>query len=159
MGSHSKKKSVYIWIFSKPPGPLYFWNASGNFKKKTYFTWTKVPQSVWILVILPDIPWKMSNQKQKKVPNHLRNQATPPPPLPEKFPNSSKKVTQKFWNNNWHTEYTEMRHELILLRLFQHKMTIPDRVENESIMNSPKLYHCPYISNKLHPIPTSFGLF
>ena len=36
---------------------------------------------------------------------------------------------------------------------------MPDRVENKRIMNSPKLPHCPDISNKLHPSPAYFSLF
>ena len=64
---------------------------------KPYFIWTKVPQSFWILVILPYFPWKMSKPKQKKylIIFGIRQ---PPPSLPEKFPNSSKKVPQHFWN-------------------------------------------------------------
>ena len=79
-GKPSGKKSVYVWIFFQTAltPPLYFCNASRNFLKP-HFIWTKVPQSVWILVLLPHFPWKMSNQKQKKVPHHLWNQATPPP--------------------------------------------------------------------------------
>ena len=57
--------------------PCIFGTLRGTFLKP-YFSRTKVPQSVWILVIQPNFPWKMSNPKQKKVPHHLWNQATPP---------------------------------------------------------------------------------
>ena len=76
-----EKKSAYVWIFSKrlwPPPRCIFGTLWGTFLKP-YFIWTKVPQSVWILVIHPHFPWKMSNPKQKKVPHHLWNQATLPP--------------------------------------------------------------------------------
>ena len=68
-GSHLKKKSASIWNSSKrpwpPPPPCTFGTLWGTFLKP-YFIWTKVPQSVWILAILPPFPWKMSKPKQKK---------------------------------------------------------------------------------------------
>ena len=54
-GSHPHKKSASVWNFSKQPWP-----------PPLYFIWTKVPQSVWIFVILPHFPWKMSKPNQKK---------------------------------------------------------------------------------------------
>ena len=71
-GSHPEKKSAYVWMFSKRPWPppCIFGTLWGTFLKPC-FSWTKVPQSVWILVILPHLPWKMCKSKQKKFPHYL----------------------------------------------------------------------------------------
>ena len=44
--------------------PLYFWNPLGTFLKP-YIRRTKVPQTVWILVILPHLTWKISKPMEK----------------------------------------------------------------------------------------------
>ena len=51
---------------------------------KPYFRQTKVPQNVWILVILPHFSWKMSKPKKKKSSSKclefcLVSKMTPPP--------------------------------------------------------------------------------
>ena len=125
-GSHLKKICLYLDFFQTTltpvPPPLCFWNPLRNFFK-TFFVPIKVPQSVWIFVILQHFPWIMSKPKQKKVTHHLWNpvppplppylkisklirkvpqtfwnQATSPPPLPSKCPNSRREVPPKVWN-------------------------------------------------------------
>ena len=61
------------------PPPCVFEILWGTFLKP-YFLPIKVPQSVWIFVILPHFPWIMSKPKQKKVPHHLWTQVTKVPP-------------------------------------------------------------------------------
>ena len=60
-----QQKSVSVWFLSKwpwPPRPCVFGLLKGKFKKPFYLP-TKVPQSVWILIILPICPCKMSKTK------------------------------------------------------------------------------------------------
>ena len=72
LGKPSGEKICFCLDFSQtawiprppPPLPLYFWMPSRNFFKP-YFIWIKVPQSVWILGILPHFPWKIYKPKQK----------------------------------------------------------------------------------------------
>ena len=65
-----KNQFLFVFFQSDPelraPPPLCFFTPFTNLKKKKKIIWTKVPQSVWILVILPNIHWKMSKPKQKK---------------------------------------------------------------------------------------------
>ena len=46
----------------------------------------------------PKFYLKNVQAKAKYVPPHLLNQVDPPPHSPEKCPNASRKVPQKFWN-------------------------------------------------------------
>ena len=48
---------------------------------KPYFRRTKVPQNVWILVILPHFSWKMSKPKEKKFLKCLEFDSPPPSEL------------------------------------------------------------------------------
>ena len=61
---------------------------------KPYFRRTKVPQNVWILVILPHFSWKTSKPMEKKVPQNVWNLVTPP--SLEKFQPQAKKFLKKF---------------------------------------------------------------
>ena len=69
-------KKVYLNIVYASKNKFYFEEALRKLQEtflKPYFMRTKVPHSVWILVILPYFPWKMSKSMRKKVPHHLWN--------------------------------------------------------------------------------------
>ena len=54
-----QKKNLLLFGFFQfrlePPAPDVFWNPSSNFFSKPDFIRTKVPQSVWTLVIPPNL--------------------------------------------------------------------------------------------------------
>ena len=61
------------------PHPLYCWNPLRSFKKTPYFRQTKIPQNVWIFVILLPFSWKTSKAIEKRSSKCLEFGHPPPP--------------------------------------------------------------------------------